>query len=282
MSALEGVNRHSLPSSPAESRGGPGRDWIPRRAKLFEAGDYPDKGVSVRTSDLQRLVDGFTGPVPVLLEHAASPLELGYLTHVDVSDTELFGNLSFSPEAHALIERSGARSLSLGLSTDLDAILEVSLVQQPRIPDARLFGASVAFSGQLLEPDATYWRRECERLRQERRHDQATERVARWVGEGRLTPAQAEAARALLSCDTTVGFGETQFSVSRWLTQLVEATPAVSFRETAPNPTQPRHALFLPEEEAFYRTHFPDVPLTAIAEGRTSSTVPSAPHTRRD
>jgi len=265
------VNQQETTHAPPRRAGLPGADWIARRAKLFETGDYPDKGVSVSQADLARLVAGFTGPVPVLIEHAASPLELGYLTQVDASDNELFGNLTFSPEAHALIERSGARSLSLGLSADLDAILEVSLVQQPRIADARLFGATVAFTGELLEPDATYWRRECERMQAERRAEVAGQRVTQWLNEGRLTPAQAEAARALMACDTFVGFGEAQRPVARWIAQLIEAIPPVGFGETAPVSSAPRHALFLPEEEAFYRTHFPDVPLTVIAEGRTTS-----------
>ena len=61
---------------------GPGADWVRRRAKLFEAGDYPDKGVTVAPETLQALANGFSQPVPVLVEHAESPLQLGFLNFI--------------------------------------------------------------------------------------------------------------------------------------------------------------------------------------------------------
>ena len=90
--------------------------WIERRAKLFHTGDFPDKGVTITQETLGALVRSFSEPVPVLIEHAESPLELGFLTSVEAIGDELFGTISLTPEANALVERSGARGLSLGLS----------------------------------------------------------------------------------------------------------------------------------------------------------------------
>ena len=64
---------------------------------------------------------------------------------------ELFGTVSLTPEAHGLVERSGARSLSLGLTPDLMGIREVSLVRHPRIESAQLFSAGPVFWGELGE-----------------------------------------------------------------------------------------------------------------------------------
>ena len=96
--------------------------WIDRRAKLFEVGEYPDKGVSVTPEMLRALDTNFDLPVPVLIEHARSPLELGYLTSIEVVGEELFGNVALTTEADALLAKSGARSLSVGLSGDLSSI----------------------------------------------------------------------------------------------------------------------------------------------------------------
>ncbi|RYG24586.1 hypothetical protein EON82_10240, partial [bacterium] len=93
---------------------GPQSGWVQRRAKLFEAGEYPDKGILVTDEDLIALAEGFSRPVPVLIEHAQSPLELGFLTAVERSGKDLFGTVSLSQEADALVRKSGARGLSLG------------------------------------------------------------------------------------------------------------------------------------------------------------------------
>ncbi len=45
--------------------------------------------------------------MPLLIEHATSPLELGYLTSVEADGGELFGTVALSAEANVLIEKSG-------------------------------------------------------------------------------------------------------------------------------------------------------------------------------
>ena len=68
--------------------------WVTREAKLFEAGAYPDKGIEVSEEDLTALVEGFAAPVPLLIEHAESPLQMGFLTSVVRKGRELLGRLS--------------------------------------------------------------------------------------------------------------------------------------------------------------------------------------------
>src|SRR5437667_10816650 len=77
--------------------------WKDRRAKLFEIGEYEDKGLSVAQPDLHSLAANFDMPVPILVEHVEHPLRLGYLTHVEAAGPELFGILALTPEADELV-----------------------------------------------------------------------------------------------------------------------------------------------------------------------------------
>jgi len=238
-------------------------EWIERRAKLFEAGSYPDKGVTITQDTLRSLEANFDLPVPVLIEHAESPLQLGFLIQVEVDGAELFGTIALTPEANALAERSGARSLSLGLSTELDAIREVSLVRNPRVSDARLFFDSTLEAG-------TDFRERYEALQRQVRLEAAERDANELVAQGRLTPAQMPFAIALLQADDTVPFGRDRAPVGKLLRRLLDARPASPlFGELAPGSFQDHSAtLMLPEEADFYRRHFPDVSLDQIAAKR--------------
>lgn len=228
--------------SPASEAG-----WIERRAKLFEAGDYPDKGVSITPESLERIAREFSGPVPVLVEHSPSPLRIGELVRVEARGGELFGTLRLSREANALIERSGARALSLGLSPDLARIEEVSLVAHPRVPSARLFGEASA-SGAGSDD----------------------ERLAEHVRQGRLLPAQVPYARALLRCAGTVEFGAARSTVRALVLALLERqAPHALFAQTPLSaPSDSGESALPPEEAEFYRRHFPDLGLDEIARHR--------------
>lgn len=229
-------------------------EWIERSAKLFEAGDYPDKGMSVCEEQLLALQQAFDLPVPLLIEHASSPLELGYLTDVRVQGRELYGTVTLTSEANALVERSGARSLSLGLSQELDRIAEVSLVQNPRVPSARLFREGPTFSGELLDrPEAD-----------------AADLARKWMREGLIRPCQEPYVRALLSAgEPDARFGHAGLS-PRWLiTKFVSLQqPHGMFEQRAPaKPPLEDYSnqLLMPEEAEFYRRYFPDVSLDEIA-----------------
>jgi hypothetical protein len=231
---------------------------------LFEAGVYPDKGVTVTADHLAALASTFGDPVPLLIEHSDSPLNMGYLTEVRSEGNELFGTVSLTPEANAMVESSGAKSLSLGLSPDLAAIREVSLVRNPRVDSARLFHGEVRFMGGL-EPDPAC-QAEWRRLR-EARVGQEVEDLMR---AGRLCPAQASFAKALLMSDDTIEFdGESQ-PIRHLVAAFLERQPRLPlFSERAPAPTSDHSPhLLLPEEAAFYRRHFPDISLDEIAKRR--------------
>lgn len=261
--------------------------WITRRAKLFEAGEYPDKGVTVTADHLSGLAATFSDPVPLLIEHAESPLQMGFLTGVFSEGAELFGTVSLTPEADALVEKSGARSLSLGLAPDLSSIREVSLVRNPRIESARLFGGDVQFEGMIDDgddgddfsfsspsipsipsspsPATTNLEREWTRLR-EAKVDQQLDELVRG---GRLCPAQVQFAKALLMAEDTIEFdGETK-PVRQLVLALLERQPkSTLFSEIAPAPVDHSEHLVMPEEAEFYRRHFPEVSLAEIAKRR--------------
>jgi hypothetical protein len=230
--------------------------WIDRRAKLFEAGDFPDKGLSISAEQLTALERGFDLPVPVLIEHANSPLELGYLTDVEAEGNELFGTVALTSEANALLERSGARALSLGLSADLSQIEEVSLVAKPRVADARLFHGSIESDSVDEQPQPKP---------SEGNHE---ERIAGFIREGRLLPSQAEFAKALLSATGDIRFDGRSIPVARVFEQLVERQPSHRlFGELGREDAVDHSAhLMLPEEADFYRRYFPEISLDAIAQ----------------
>lgn len=233
---------------------------IERRAKLFEVGEYADKGVSVTRRDLMRLAANFDAPVPVLIEHGESPLRMGELVEVEPIGGELFGTLRLSSEANALIEQSGAKSLSLGLTPDLSAIREVSLVRHPRVATAQLFADTVSFVGGKLDarPGRTPYETNLD--------------VDRLVKTGRIVPAQAPIVRALLAGEGEVEFAGEKAPIRALIESFLERQPSHAlFNASPPSGRSTEEAaeyLMLPEEAAFYRKHFPDVPLELIAQRR--------------
>lgn len=240
--------------------------WVDRQAKLFEAGDYPDKGVKVTREDIVQLAKDFDLPVPVLIEHAMSPLEIGFLTDVEAVGNDLFGTLALSEEADALIECSGARSLSLGLSADLRQIREVSLVRNPRVESARMFGSDLQFWAEL---EGTPWRARFEALEAKNRQDEARRQVSEWLNAGKLLPTQVAFAKALLLFDGNVTFDGESAPVAAIFREFIGRQPSHGlYTELAPDGGGSSEALFLPEEAEFYRRHFPDVGLDQIAAKR--------------
>lgn len=231
------------------------RAWVDRRAKLFEVGEYPDKGVNVHESHLAALCDTFDLPVPVLIEHARSPFELGYLTDLEAQAGELFGTVVLTPEAHELIEKSGAHSLSLGLTPELDEIREVSLVERPRIATARLFADGPVFTAEW----GSAWRDERSRFLAQQGEDWLRQLLA----EGRIVPAQLEPARAVLGA-LSAQFSSDGAVVAALRELLGRAVPHRLFGQVAPSPSSPSPQLG-PDEAEFYRRYFPGVSLDQIA-----------------
>jgi len=248
--------------------------WIDRKAKLFEAGDYPDKGITIRPSDIQRLSANFDLPVPVLIEHAESPLELGYLTQVEAAGNELFGVVALTQEAERLVQKSGASSLSLGLSPDLNEIREVSLVRNPRIPSARLFAEGLFYMTASLEGSVD-WKARYEDLAKQKQEEEAAGSLQQFVKTGKLVPAQVPFAMALLMQPSTIEFNGELKPVRQLLIDLIERQPpSTLFTETAAQSAMSQPEGMLPEETEFYQRYFPDLSLDAIAKGKAQTTLP--------
>ena len=114
---------------------------VVKHAKLFEAGAYPDKELTVSEKDLDEMART-SGEVPITVghldPHSENPLRIGVVTHLRRKGRELFGVLRFAPEAWALVLRSGAKYLSVCLDRLRKRLVEVSLVVRPRVPDARV------------------------------------------------------------------------------------------------------------------------------------------------
>lgn len=232
-----------------------GTEWVVRRAKLFEAGEYPDKGVTVTAEALQKLDERFDLPVPVLIEHAKSPLELGFLTDVRREGEELYGTVAFSPEADALLRRSRASMLSLSLDPSLETIHEVSLVRRPRVPSARLLNAR--FHVELLRPE--------EARALHFAADAAEHEAEEYVRKGLLTPAQVPYAKALLQEVETLDFDGGDRPIQALVRAMIErSTPHTLLMQQAPDSPSPSPDL-TPEEAEFYSRHFPDLSLNEIA-----------------
>lgn len=242
-------------------------EWTARKAKLFEVGVYPDKGVTITREHLARWHDQFDLPVPVLIEHARSPLELGYLTSVEVQDGQLFGTVALTTEADRLIERNGAKSLSLGLTPEMDAIREVSLVRNPRVPSARLFAVStVCLPGCAWSGDLAVRLSELEARERDRK-------LRHYVETGRLLPAQVGFAEALMSLEDSVGFADEMVPVGALVARLIESGhPHRLFAETAPTPASAASSME-PDAERYFRRNFPGLSLDEIAK-RLHSTRP--------
>lgn len=242
-------NEESIHRLPASDTDFDDPSWVHRKAKLFEAGEFPDKGITITREQLTELAANFKTPAPVLIEHASNPLELGFLVEVHVEGKELFGKLALSQEANALIEKSGARGLSIGLNPEMTEIEEVSLVRNPRVSDARLFSSPEA----ILEVE-----------------EQAIPDISKWLSRGQILPCQVPYLRAILAVHGSVKFDGGSVPVSRLIVEMIEQRPAVGLTdELVPDfsASQDHFAPCLSTEEAvFYQHHFPGVSLKEIAK----------------
>lgn len=252
---IAGEWRGEPPKFLAEVAEGREPTWVERKAKLFEVGEYADKGVNVAEADLARLAEAFAAPAPVWIEHSESPLEMGYLTDVRAVGGELFGILSLTQEADSLLERSGAKSLSLSVSKDFDEIYEVSIVGKPRVQSARLFCED------FTATESGAWKREALDLRHRLRETRFSTMLDDLTKSGKLAPAQRASALELLRKAGDMGIEDA-------VTEFLHAAPVrVVFGEIAKETlSQPDLSS---EETAFYSRHFPNLDLAEIAKRRS-------------
>ncbi len=263
----------------ATVRMGESTRWVVRAAKLLEAGVYPERGLVLTEADLERLVAHFEAPVPLLVEHRPSPVQLGWLVAVWRQGSELFGRVALLPEADALLQRLRVRGLSLGLSRDRARIVEVSVTGSPRVPDARLFSRSILPSSMevmRMEPIETPVPDEVQQLRERVRQlerelhaQQVREQTQRWTLSGKLPPALVPIAETiLLQGEASVVFSGESVPIAELFRRFVDALPSQPLLgELAPMPAYETPAIS-PEEARLLQQVFPDLDPAEILANR--------------
>ena len=122
-------------------------DFVERECLLFEAGEYPDRQVTITPGDLAEIAANTPAEVPVRVEHMAeTPFDgaLGVMTRVRADGGRLWGTLRQPVEAWRFVRRAGARALSIGLDLAARRIAEVSFVCRPRVAAAQVFSGQLA------------------------------------------------------------------------------------------------------------------------------------------
>jgi hypothetical protein len=120
---------------------------VERECLLFEAGDYPDRGVRILPEDLRAIAANTPDPVPVKIEHLPeTPFDgaLGVITRLRATGGQLWGTLRLSAEAWRFVQQAGARALSVALDVAGRRLIEVSFVRHPRVAGAQVFGGERA------------------------------------------------------------------------------------------------------------------------------------------
>ena len=103
---------------------------------------YADKGVTITAADLAAIARNSPVEVPVKIEHLAeSPFDgaLGVVTKLRAAGSQLWGVLRQPLEAWRFLQRTGARSLSVGLDVAGMRLAETSFVCHPRVANAQVF-----------------------------------------------------------------------------------------------------------------------------------------------
>ena len=114
--------------------------WIERPAKLFEAGEYPDKGITVTEEDLDKIIAG-TPSANIKVEHMPTPFDgaLGAIHSLYRKGKELLGTFRVPDYVWNLMEASGAKNSQRRHQDGQKGIGEVSLVRDPRVESAAVF-----------------------------------------------------------------------------------------------------------------------------------------------
>lgn len=240
-------------------------EMVERRCLLFEAGDYPDKGVTVTEADLQMIARNSAGEIPVRVEHlASSPFDglLGVVTGLQAKGKELWGVLRQSADVWNLLKKAGAQALSVGLDVANKRIVETSLVCRPRVANAQVFGRNdvvsfcvtdvyreegkgmtgvrqlaeglIGYLKGVAQDEPTEFAEERARLQQEKdrlAQERIGQQIGQWKREGKLraTETTEQLATALLGVDAgaAVTFANESIPVSALFARFVSENGAV-------------------------------------------------------
>jgi len=260
-------------------------DAVERDALLMETGEYPDKGVAITEEHLQQMAESGVG-APVIVEHRPT-LVLGWIRELYRKGKQLWGKLALKPHANQLIEESTVKGLSVGLRRMPDGgyvLHEVSLTTSPRVANAQLFADQtpslyIACDGNpsqgetAMTNDRTTTEIEAIRAELEQERARATNLeaklleygeqlsraqkqlvrnavhgiVERYQREGKLTPAAAKHATALLmALATNAPDAIVQFSDDGRAEQLPDAVRSViALLDALPAQPAPRATRFV-------------------------------------
>ena len=201
---LEAADPLTFSQGTGGEEGGEAEPMAERPARLLEAGDYPDKGLTLTAADLDALAvqfgeEGAPG-VPVKVEHVDSPLDpLGSVRRVWREGNALLATLAFPTDLAAFLRRRGAAKLSVGLTRDPLRLREVSLVLKPRVPSATLMSGAQGGGEETVSAVQFAEGVEVVRLRAELASRDVEAHLAAFKAQGRIVPASEGPARVLLA-----------------------------------------------------------------------------------
>lgn len=116
--------------------------YVLRRGKLFEAGEYPDKGYSMTPAEIINAVERFTS-CPLDLEHVPTVLDgqLGEVYSIETDDDgrTLFGTVAVPTWLDTVL--GGAVKVSCTWDRDSKELARLALVKAPRVADAAIMAA---------------------------------------------------------------------------------------------------------------------------------------------
>lgn len=263
-----------------------------REAKLFEAGKYPERNIEFTETDLDAVVVGFKEPVPVRVEHGTSPWEgkMGRVVSIWRSGRDLMGKISWPTAVWDFLCAMGTKSLSVGFDYRSRRLVEVSVVNKPRVLTARAYGDTVLFSLDIScqkggvkpmedldvvvsmaeergraagrgEAEAQFTEREkhltrtIAELRRDDARGDAAVKLGIWKREGKLPPACEKFAEALL----VDGVAEVTFadgghmSVAESFVQFMTHLPRVIDVEGLPESNKEREAQISEHDKQVYK-----------------------------
>lgn len=121
-------------------------DYVTRTGKIFEIGDYPDKGFTLTESEADAAIAAFQ-PVPLDLEHTPTILDgkLGTLKRVWRDGASLFGETELASWLDARLT-DDERKVSCTWDRERKTLAKLALVRSPRVSDAVLMSAYSDFA----------------------------------------------------------------------------------------------------------------------------------------